>query len=234
MRRQPEIDYSGSCVGHAERKRNVKKILLTTTALIALGIAPRPPPISPPGPTPRRRRWRLRTTGAASTPALTAAGDRPQALGRDQRSASLSRRAATTQPAAPSVVRSATAGRSARGCSASKPRATGPTSGQQCRACLLRLFTNDTMSTPSALFTGQVGYAVEQRPVLRQGRRRRGLAIDTVSSRPAPASQLANSVNHTRWGWHRRRRRGIWLRPELVGRHEYNHMLPAGHRPMTS
>src|SRR4051794_8914420 len=40
MRRQPEIDYSGSCVGHAERKRNVKKILLTTTALIVLGIAP--------------------------------------------------------------------------------------------------------------------------------------------------------------------------------------------------
>jgi outer membrane immunogenic protein len=40
MGRQPEIDYSGSCVGHAERKRNVKKILLTTTALIALGIAP--------------------------------------------------------------------------------------------------------------------------------------------------------------------------------------------------
>jgi len=27
-------------VGRAERKRNVKKILLTTTALIALGIAP--------------------------------------------------------------------------------------------------------------------------------------------------------------------------------------------------
>jgi len=40
MRRQPQIDCSGSCVGHAERKRNVKKILLTTTALIALGIAP--------------------------------------------------------------------------------------------------------------------------------------------------------------------------------------------------
>src|SRR3954468_4839491 len=40
MGRQPEIDYSGSCVGHAERKRNVKKILLTTTALIVLGIAP--------------------------------------------------------------------------------------------------------------------------------------------------------------------------------------------------
>jgi outer membrane immunogenic protein len=40
MSRQPEIDCSDSCVGHAERKRNVKKILLTTTALIALGIAP--------------------------------------------------------------------------------------------------------------------------------------------------------------------------------------------------
>ena len=40
MRRQPEIDYSRSCVGNAERKKNVKKILLTTTALIALGIAP--------------------------------------------------------------------------------------------------------------------------------------------------------------------------------------------------
>jgi hypothetical protein len=40
MRKQPQIDCSDSCVGHAERKRNVKKILLTTTALIALGIAP--------------------------------------------------------------------------------------------------------------------------------------------------------------------------------------------------
>ena len=38
-------------------------------------------------------------------------------------------RAAMTQPAAPPVVRSAIAGRPAPGCSALKPRATGPTSG---------------------------------------------------------------------------------------------------------
>jgi outer membrane immunogenic protein len=40
MRRQPQIDYLGSCVGNAERKKKVKKVLLTTTALIALGMAP--------------------------------------------------------------------------------------------------------------------------------------------------------------------------------------------------
>src|SRR5690348_5341502 len=41
MRKQPQIDYAHSCVGNPEgRKKNVKKILLTTTALIALGIAP--------------------------------------------------------------------------------------------------------------------------------------------------------------------------------------------------
>jgi outer membrane immunogenic protein len=42
MRKQPQIDYSRSCVGNPEgrRKNKVKKILLTTTALIAFGIAP--------------------------------------------------------------------------------------------------------------------------------------------------------------------------------------------------
>jgi outer membrane immunogenic protein len=42
MRKQPQIDYSRNCVGNPEgrRKNKVKKILLTTTALIAFGIAP--------------------------------------------------------------------------------------------------------------------------------------------------------------------------------------------------
>src|SRR5688572_7037896 len=89
---------------------------------------PQPPLTWPHGPTPRRPPPRSRyTTGAVSTPALTAAGDRAAIAG-TRPPASLSRWAAMTQPAAPSVVRSATAGRLPRGCSAWKRRATGLTS----------------------------------------------------------------------------------------------------------
>ena len=106
----------------------MKKVLLTTTALIVLGIAPRPPQTWPHGPTPRRPdrgcdvqlerllRRRQRRLGIE-----------PQSLGQ-RPPASFSRWAAMTQPAAPSVVRSATAGRLLRGCSAWKRRATGLTS----------------------------------------------------------------------------------------------------------
>ena len=66
---------------------------------------------------------------------------------------------AMMRPAARSVARSAIAGRPAPGCSALKLRATGPTSRAATSACSLRGFRNDSRVDAFGLFTGQVGYA---------------------------------------------------------------------------
>ena len=79
----------------------------------------------------RRRRSPPCTTGAVSTSAPTAAGVRAASAGtstRRRRLAIAAPKVAMMRPAARPVVRSAIAGRPAAGCSASKPRATGPTS----------------------------------------------------------------------------------------------------------
>ena len=93
----------------------MKKILLTTTALIALGSPLRSPPTLPHGPIPRRLPWRLRSNNWTGFYARAHGRLRiqPQSAGTTpvwHRYPSL---AAMTQPAAPSVVRSATAGRTA-------------------------------------------------------------------------------------------------------------------------
>ncbi len=68
------------------------------------------------------------------------------------------------QPAAPSVARSAIAGSPAAGCSAWKPRATGPTSRDRNTSLIVQhasVCGDATVrgSTRFGLFTGQVGYA---------------------------------------------------------------------------
>ena len=65
-----------------------------------------------------------------------------------------------TRPAARSVARSVTAGRPARSCSVSKRRATGPTSPAATRAWHSRRSLTDTNVDAFGLFTGQVGYAI--------------------------------------------------------------------------
>ena len=62
-----------------------------------------------------------------------------------------------TQPAAPSVARSAIAGKLAAGCSALKPRATGPTSGAAMSSVLDPTLRNQSSIDAFGLFTGQVG-----------------------------------------------------------------------------
>ena len=78
---------------------------------------------------------------------------------------------AMTRPAASPVVRSVIAGSPPPGCSALKRRATGPTSAAAISALPSRAFQQQSKIDAFGLFTGQVGYAVEQRSVLRQGRR---------------------------------------------------------------
>ena len=69
------------------------------------------------------------------------------------------RKAATMRPAAPSVARSAIAGRPARSCSASKRRATGLTSPAIMSSLQVGADRNHTKIDAFGLFTGQVGYA---------------------------------------------------------------------------
>ena len=67
---------------------------------------------------------------------------------------------AMTRPAAPSAVRSAIAGRPAAGCSAWKPRATGPTSGAATSSLLCAALRQPSRKIDAfGLFTGQVGCA---------------------------------------------------------------------------
>ena len=126
---------------------------------------------------------------------------------------------ATTRPAARPVARSVIAGRPAPGCSASKRRATGPTSSGSNVSLLCSARSTQLTRKVDAfgLFTGQVGYACEQRPALRQGRRRRDRR--PLSQRHCDRHRRTSSTSAERHplGRHGRRRPRIRLRPELVG-----------------
>ena len=132
-----------------------------------------------------------------------------------------------TRPAAPSVVRSATAGRPAPGCSAWKPGQLGrlrrqqrdpacggrsPTTRDRC----LRHCSPARSATPAnnVLFYVKGGAAV----------------TDNRYRRPRSHRRPARPTAHDRHplGWHGRRRPRIWLRPELVGRHRIRSPVHAG------
>ena len=153
----------------------MKKVLLSTVALIAFAapaaaadLAARPYTKAPAGADRRRA-----TTGAASTSAPMAAGVRATSAGTSTRRPACSSlpRAAMTRPAARPVVRSAIAGRPAAGCSALKPRATGPTSRAAMSACLTPAFTNHSTDRRIRPVHRPGRLRRQQRPVLREGRR---------------------------------------------------------------
>ena len=104
-----------------------------------------------------------------------------------------------TRPAARSVARSAIAGRLAPGCSVLKPRATGPTSRAATRAWCSPRFRNHTNVDAFGLFTGQVGYAVNNVLLYVKG----GAAVTSNSYRinNVVGGALAGVTgDDTRWG----------------------------------
>ena len=124
---------------------------------------------------------------------------------------------ATTRPAASPAARSAIAGRPAPGCSAWKPRATGPIcSGSNTEPARHARRTNRTKIDAFGLFTGQVGYAWNNALLYVKG----GAAVTDNVRRLR--HRLTGVVDRQRQrdplGRHGRRRRRIRLRPELVGR----------------
>ena len=139
-------------------------------------------------------------TGAVSTSAPTVVGVRAASAGISSPLPAVPLpKVAMTRPAARSVVRSAIAGRPAPGCSASKRRATGPTSRAATSAWLLRAFRNKSRIDAFGLFTGQVGYAANNVPVLRQGRCGRDLGQVSIV---IDATNMLNgsTSDDTRWG----------------------------------
>ena len=104
-----------------------------------------------------------------------------------------------TRPAAPSVARSAIAGRLARSCSVSKRRATGPTSPAATSACCSPAFVTTSNVDAFGLFTGQVGYAFNNVLLYVKG----GAAVtsNTLSHQQRRGGALAGVTgDDTRWG----------------------------------
>ena len=130
------------------------------------------------------------------------------------------------RPAALPAVRSVTAGRPAPGCSALKPRAIGLIfERQRTPACSSALRRSPTVRSIDAfgLFTGQIGWACEQRPALREGRRGRYRRSSYRGFVTTPVPGLASGTVFDRaerhpLGWRRRCWSRIRLRSELVGR----------------
>ena len=116
---------------------------------------------------------------------------------------------AMTRPAAPSAVRSAIAGRPAPGCSASKRRATGPTSAAAMSSLFVPGVTQPHRKIDAfGLFTGQIGYAwnnvllyvkggaaVTGEPLPQSSILATGIVVATAERRPAGAARSASASN---------------------------------------
>ena len=141
------------------------------------------------------------STGAASISAPTAAGDRAASAGINhwggRFSVSEGCHNATGGTAGGQIGYRFQS--SAPSCSASKPRATGPTSAGRNTSIPFGRQYNNTRIDAFGLFTGQIGYACQQRAALRQGRRcrhRRRLRILQTGTNLIATS----TVSDTRWG----------------------------------
>ena len=132
---------------------------------------------------------------------------------------------ATMRPAARSVARSVIAGRPVPGCSAWKRRATGPTSTAAMSAWCSRPSATTPKIDAFGLFTGQVGYAANNVLLYVKG----GAAVtsnSTLITLP-PARSWPHRRRHP-LGRHGRRRPRIRLRSELVGRRRIRSPVHAG------
>ena len=112
------------------------------------------------------------------------------------------------------MVRLATAGKPARPCLVSKPKATGrPFSSS--RVSLFDPTLTDRSKVDSfGLFTGQIGYAWNAALLYVKG----GAAVTSNHFDQFNALGVVNFSIHNALGWHRGRRVGVRLRSKLVGR----------------
>ena len=125
-------------------------------------------------------------------------------------------KAATTRPAAWPAVRSVIAGRPRTGCSAWKPRATGPTSRARNASLLHARCTDQTKIDAFGLFTGQVGYAWNN--VLWYVKGGAAVTDDKYNGITTATGVAFDRGQRDPLGRHGRHRRRIRLRAELVGR----------------
>jgi outer membrane immunogenic protein len=107
-------------------------------------------------------------------------------------------KAVTMRPVAPSVDRSATAGRAPPWCSAWRHRATGLISAATIPAFLFATDRNQSRIDAFGLFTGQIGYAWNNALLYVKG----GAAVtaDKYNLFDIPTGALLDIASETRWG----------------------------------
>src|SRR4030088_2296803 len=143
-------------------------------------------------------------TGAASTSASTAAGDRATSAGNSparppwELSARPLAKAAITQPAVRPVVRSAIAGRPPHGCSGIEGQGNWAAFRGSHTSLFFPTIQNQSRVDAFGLLTGQVGYAWNN--VLLYGKGGAAGTGDRYRTFNIPTGLLLDTANDTRWG----------------------------------